>query len=67
MSWQKNISKGLYRISVALSIFFGVITFVIFYNQNGLISGLFASIVVSVIVFGIIALLNWILRGFIGS
>jgi|TARA_B110000305_G_C18921005_1_gene395130 hypothetical protein len=67
MSWQKNISKGLYRISVALSIFFGVITFVIFYNQNGLISGIFASIVVSVIVFGIIALLNWILRGFIGS
>ena len=67
MSWQKNISKGLYRISVALSIFFGVITFVIFYNQTGLISGIFASIVVSVIVFGIIALLNWILRGFIGS
>ena len=67
MSWQKNISKGLYRISVTLSIFFGVITFVIFYNQNGLISGIFASIVVSVIVFGIIALLNWILRGFIGS
>jgi hypothetical protein len=67
MSWQKNISKGLYRISVTLSIFFGVITFVIFYNQTGLISGIFASIVVSVIVFGIIALLNWILRGFIGS
>ena len=66
MSWQKNISKGLYRISVTLSIFFGVITFVIFYNQTGLISGIFASIVVSVIVFGIIALLNWILRGFIG-
>ena len=67
MSWQKNISKGLYRISVTLSIFFGVITFVIFYNQTGLISGIFARIVVSVIVFGIIALLNWILRGFIGS
>jgi len=66
MSWQKKISVGLYRTSLVLSIFFSAITFLIFFNQNGLVSGIIAAIVVFAVVFGIIALLNWILRGFIG-
>tara|TARA_Y100000389_G_C17244074_1_gene404656 strand:+ start:56 stop:256 length:201 start_codon:yes stop_codon:yes gene_type:complete len=66
VSWQKKISIGLYRISITLSIFFSAIAFLIFFNQNGVISGIIAAIVVFAIVFGIIALLNWILRGFIG-
>jgi len=66
VSWQKKISVGLYRISITLGIFFSAIAFLVFFNQNGLIPGIIASIVVFAIVFGIIALLNWILRGFIG-
>jgi len=66
MSWQKKISVGLYRTSLVLSLFFSAIAFLIFFNQNGFFSGIIAAIIVFVLIFGIIALLNWILRGFIG-
>ncbi len=65
MGWQKNVSEGLYRISLTLSIFFGIITFLLFFRE-GIIFAIITSIIVSVIIFVLIAVLNWIVRGFIG-
>ncbi len=65
MSWQNKISVGLYRIALVVSIFCSIIAFLLFY-QTGIVYAILAAFVAFVISFGVVALINWILRGFIG-
>ena len=67
MTWQKNISEGFYRIALVLSSIAAVLTFLIFVIGNGnLFYGILISGVVFAVVFGIVAIINYILRGFVG-
>ena len=65
MSWQNKVSVGLYRIALVVSIFFAIIAFLITF-QTGLFNAILATIITFAVSFGLVALLNWILRGFIG-
>ena len=64
MSWQNKISTGLYRIAITISFVTGFIAFAYFYD-SGLFKAILASAVTFGITFGIVALLNWIIRGLI--
>jgi hypothetical protein len=65
MSWQHKVSVGLYRIALVVSIFFSLMAFLVFY-QAGIFNALLAAVITFGITFGLVTLLNWILRGFIG-
>ena len=65
MSWQNKISVGLYRIALVVSVFCSIITFLLFF-QTGIGYAILAALVAFVISFGVVALINWILRGFVG-
>ena len=65
MSWQHKVSVGLYRIALVVSIFFSLMAFLVFY-QAGIFNALIAAVIAFGIAFGLVALVNWILRGFIG-
>ena len=67
MTWQKNISEGFYRIALVLSSIAAILTFLIFVIGNGnLFYGILISGVVFVVVFGLVAIINYIVRGFVG-
>jgi hypothetical protein len=67
MTWQKNISEGFYRIALVLSSIAAILTFLIFVIGNGnLFYGILISGVVFVVVFAIVAIINYIVRGFVG-
>jgi len=67
MTWQKNISEGFYRIALVLSSIAAVLTFLIFVIGNGnLFYGILISGVIFVVVFGLVAIINYIVRGFVG-
>ena len=67
MTWQKNISEGFYRIALVLSSIAAVLTFLIFVIGNGnLFYGILISGVVFVVVFALVAIINYIVRGFVG-
>ena len=65
MTWQHKVSIGLYRIALVVSIFFSLMAFLVFY-QAGIFNALLAAVITFGIAFGLVTLLNWILRGFIG-
>ena len=65
MSWQNKISVGLYRIALVVSIFCSIIAFLLFF-QTGIVYAILAAFVAFIICFGAVALINWILRGFVG-
>ena len=66
MTWQKNISEGFYRIALVLSSIAAVLTFLIFVIGNGnLFYGILISGVVFAVVFGLVAIINYIVRGFV--
>ena len=65
MSWQNKISVGLFRIAIIISFLTALIALLLFY-QTGLFNAILASAITFGITFGIVALLNWIIRGFIG-
>ncbi len=64
MSWQNKISEGLYRISITLGIVTGLIAFLII-KDDGLLNAILGSAVTFGVTVGIVAVLNWIIRGFI--
>ena len=64
MSWQNKISTGLYRIAITLGVVTGLIAFLLF-RQTGLLNAFLASAVTFGVTVGIVAVLNWIIRGFI--
>tara|TARA_Y100000996_G_scaffold302915_1_gene240255 strand:+ start:117 stop:314 length:198 start_codon:yes stop_codon:yes gene_type:complete len=64
MSWQNKISEGLYRIAITLGVVTGLIAFLLF-RQTGLLNAFLASAVTFGVTVGIVAVLNWIIRGFI--
>jgi hypothetical protein len=67
MTWQKNISEGFYRIALVLSSIAAILTFLIFVIGNGnLFYGILISGVVFVVVFALVAIINYIVRGFVG-
>ena len=67
MTWQKNISEGFYRIALVLSSIAAILTFLIFAIGNGnLFYGILISGVVFVVVFALVAIINYIVRGFVG-
>lgn len=66
MKWQQNISEGFYRIALVLSSFVSIIVFIAVLNREGLLLALFFSGIVFAVIFGIIAIINYIIRGFIG-
>ena len=67
MTWQKNISEGFYRITLVLSSIAAVLTFLIFVIGNGnLFYGILISGVVFAVVFALVAIINYIVRGFVG-
>ena len=67
MSWQKNISEGFYRIALVLSSIAACLTFLIFIIGDGnLFNSILISAAVFAIVFGIVAIINYIVRGFTG-
>ena len=67
MAWQKNISEGFYLIALVLSSIAAVLTFLIFVIGNGnLFYGILISGVVFVVVFALVAIINYIVRGFVG-
>ena len=67
MTWQKNISEGFYRIALVLSSIAAVLTFLIFVIGNGnLFYGILISGVVFLVVFALVAIINYIVRGFVG-
>ena len=67
MSWQKNISEGFYRIALLLSSIAAFLTFLIFIIGDGnLFNSILISAAVFAIVFGIVAIINYIVRGFTG-
>ena len=66
MKWQQNISEGFYRIALVLSSFISIIVFIAVLNHKGLFQALFFSGIVFAVIFGIIAIINYIIRGFIG-
>ena len=66
MKWQQNISEGFYRIALVLSSFVSIIVFIAVLNREGLFQALFFSGIVFAVIFGIIAIINYIIRGFIG-
>ena len=65
MSWQNKISVGLYRIALILGVTVGLIGFLLFY-QHGLLNAILAFIIAFGVTVGVIALLNWVIRGFTG-
>ena len=64
MSWQNKISEGLYRIAITLGVVTGLIAFLLF-RQTGLLNAFLGSAVTFGVTVGIVAVLNWIIRGFI--
>ena len=64
MSWQNKISEGLYRIAITLGIVTGLIAFLII-KDHGLLNAILGSAVTFGVTVGIVAVLNWIIRGFI--
>jgi hypothetical protein len=67
MTWQKNISEGFYRTALVLSSIAAVLTFLIFVIGNGnLFYGILISGVIFAVVFGLVAIINYIVRGFVG-
>ena len=64
MSWQNKISEGLYRIAITLGIVTGLIAFLII-KDDGLLNAILGSAVTFGVTVGIVAVLNWIIRGFI--
>ena len=66
MKWQQNISEGFYRIALVLSSLISIIVFIAVLNHEGLFQALFFSGIVFAVIFGIIAIINYIIRGFIG-
>jgi hypothetical protein len=67
MPWQKNISEGFYRLAIILSSIAAGLTFLIFIIGNGnLFYGILISGVVFAVVFGLVAIINYIVRGFVG-
>jgi hypothetical protein len=67
MTWQKNISEGFYRIALVLSSIAAILTFLIFVIGNGnLFYGILISGVVFLVVFALVAIINYIVRGFVG-
>lgn len=64
MSWQNKISEGLYRIAITLGVVTGLIAFLLF-RQTGLLNAFLASAATFGVTVGIVAVLNWIIRGFI--
>ena len=66
MSWRRNFSEGFYRLAIVLGTIAAIVFGLIFLG-NSIISGIIAAAVAFSITVGLVAVIHYILKGFIGD
>ena len=67
MGWKDNISEGINRLAIVLTAIIGGLTLLIAIPDMGFFSGVLVALIVSVIVYGVVSLIHYIIKGFLGK
>jgi len=65
MPWQKNVSEGLYRTALVLGFVFGLLAFLLAF-QNGVGTAIITGLAVFGVIVIFVAIVNFIIRRFTG-
>ena len=67
MGWKDNISEGINRLAIVLTAIIGGLTLLFAIANIGFFSGVLVALIVSAIVYGVVNLIHYIIKGFLGK